>query len=84
VPVLSSSRVRFAPGTSGRAEGGSILEDVMALVDETDRALAEGHVAVVGPLSFLSLIGFILALHDIWWDYASLAVWAPAGQPLPV
>jgi len=40
-------------------------------------------VAVVGPLSFLSLIGFFLALHDIWWDYASPAVWAHAGRPLP-
>jgi hypothetical protein len=40
-------------------------------------------VAVVAPFSFLSLIGFFLALHDIWWDYASPAVWAHAGQPLP-
>jgi len=40
-------------------------------------------VAVAGPLSFLSLIGFFLALHDIWWDYASPAVWARAGQPIP-
>jgi hypothetical protein len=40
-------------------------------------------VAVLGTLSFISLIGFFLALHDIWWDYASPAVWAHAGQPLP-
>ncbi len=40
-------------------------------------------VSVLGSLSFLSLIGFFLALHDIWWDYASPAVWAHAGQPLP-
>ena len=40
-------------------------------------------VVVLGTLSFLSLIGFFLALHDIWWDYASPAVWAHAGQPLP-
>jgi hypothetical protein len=43
----------------------------------------ETAVAVAGTLSFLSLIGFFLALHDIWWDYASPAVWAHAGQPLP-
>jgi hypothetical protein len=40
-------------------------------------------VAVVGVLSFLSLIGYLLALHDIWRDYASPGVWAYAGQPLP-
>lgn len=40
-------------------------------------------VAILGTLSFLSLIAFFLALHDIWWDYASPAVWAHAGQPLP-
>jgi hypothetical protein len=40
-------------------------------------------VAILGCLSFLSLVGFFLALHDIWWDYASPAVWAHAGQPLP-
>ena len=39
-------------------------------------------VAILGTLSFLSLIAFFLALHDIWWDYASPAVWAHAGQPL--
>jgi hypothetical protein len=43
----------------------------------------DAAVTVAGPLSFLSLIGFFLALHDIWWDYASPAVWAHAGQPLP-
>ncbi len=40
-------------------------------------------VAVVGPFSFLSLIGFFLALHDVWWDYASPAVWAHTGQWTP-
>jgi hypothetical protein len=40
-------------------------------------------VGVLGILSFLSLVGFFLALHDIWWDYASPAVWAHAGQSLP-
>ncbi len=40
-------------------------------------------VAILGTLSFLSLVGCFLALHDIWWDYASPAVWAHAGQPLP-
>jgi hypothetical protein len=43
----------------------------------------DAAVAVVGPLSFLSLIGCFLALHDIWWDYASPAVWSHAGRPLP-
>ena len=43
----------------------------------------DAAVAILGTLSFLSLIGFFLALHDIWWDYASPAVWAHAGQPLP-
>ncbi len=40
-------------------------------------------VAVFGPLSFLSLIVYFLALHDIWWDYASPALWVRAGQSLP-
>jgi len=40
-------------------------------------------VAVLGIFSFLSLIGFFLALHDIWHDYASPEVWARAGQALP-
>lgn len=40
-------------------------------------------VVVLGTLSFLSLIGFFLALHDIWHDYASPEVWARAGQALP-
>jgi hypothetical protein len=40
-------------------------------------------VRIFGLLSFLSLIGFFLALHDIWHDYASPEVWARAGQTLP-
>jgi hypothetical protein len=40
-------------------------------------------VFVLGILSFVSLIGFYLALHDIWHDYASPEVWARAGQVLP-
>ena len=40
-------------------------------------------VLIVGCISFLSLIGFFLALHDIWHDYASPELWARAGQTLP-
>jgi hypothetical protein len=40
-------------------------------------------ISVLGIFSFLSLIAFYLALHDIWHDYASPEVWARAGQPLP-
>jgi hypothetical protein len=40
-------------------------------------------IVVLGILSFLSLVGYFLALHDIWHDYASPEVWARAGQSLP-
>jgi len=40
-------------------------------------------VVVFGILSFLSLIAFFLALHDIGDDYASPEAFARAGQPLP-
>jgi len=40
-------------------------------------------IVILGALSFLSLIGFYLALSDIGHDYASPEVWARAGQPLP-
>ena len=40
-------------------------------------------VKVAGGLSFVSLVGYFLALHDIWHDYASPEVWARAGQALP-
>jgi hypothetical protein len=40
-------------------------------------------VGVLAPFSALSLIGFVLALHDIWHDYASPEVFARAGQPIP-
>jgi hypothetical protein len=40
-------------------------------------------ISLLGILSFLSLIAFFLALHDIWHDYASPEVWTHAGQPLP-
>ncbi len=43
----------------------------------------EAAVAIVGPFSFLSLIGIFLAGHDIYHDYASPEVWARAGQALP-
>jgi len=39
--------------------------------------------ALFGILSFASLVGYFLALHDIWHDYASPEVWARAGQTLP-
>jgi hypothetical protein len=45
--------------------------------------LIDTAVGVLGTLSFLSLIGFFLAGHDIWHDYASPEVWARAGQALP-
>ena len=38
---------------------------------------------IFGALSFLSLIFYYLALHDIWHDYASPEVWSRAGQNLP-
>ncbi len=40
-------------------------------------------IEIFGVLSFLSLIGYYLAGHDIWHDYASPEVWARAGQALP-
>ncbi len=40
-------------------------------------------ISMFGGLSFLSLIMYFLALHDIWHDYASPEVWARAGQTLP-
>jgi hypothetical protein len=43
----------------------------------------DAAIAILGPLSFLSLVGYFLALHDIWHDYASPEVWARAGQTLP-
>jgi hypothetical protein len=43
-----------------------------------DRALK-----LTGGLSFVSVVGYFLALHDIWHDYASPEVWTRAGQALP-
>jgi hypothetical protein len=43
----------------------------------------DAAVAILAPFSVLSLIGFFLAGHDIYHDYASPEVWARAGQPLP-
>ncbi len=40
-------------------------------------------IVILGILSTLSLVGYFLALHDIWHDYASPEVWARAGQALP-
>ena len=40
-------------------------------------------IRILGVLSFLSLVGFYLALHDIWHEYASPEVWTRAGHPLP-
>jgi len=50
----------------------------MKLRQSLDTALV-----VLGPLSFMGLVGYSLALHDIWHDYASPEVWARAGQALP-
>jgi hypothetical protein len=47
------------------------------------RRWVDAAAAILAPLSALSLIGFFLALHDIYHDYASPEVWARAGQPLP-
>ena len=47
------------------------------------RRFVDAAVAILAPFSVLSLIGFFLAGHDIYDDYASPEVWARAGQPLP-
>ena len=47
------------------------------------RRLLNAALALLGVLSFLSLIAFYLALSDIGHDYASPQVWARAGQALP-
>ena len=47
------------------------------------RRWVDTAVAIFAPFSTLSLIGFFLAGHDIYHDYASPEVWARAGQPLP-
>ncbi len=47
------------------------------------RRWLDSAIAIFAVLSFLSLVGIFLAGHDIWWDYASPAVFAHAGQPLP-
>ncbi len=38
---------------------------------------------VLGVISLFSLIAYFLALHDIWYDYASRHVFSHAGQPIP-
>lgn len=38
---------------------------------------------VMGSLSFLGFVAFLLAAHDVYNDYASPDVWARAGRPLP-
>ncbi len=45
--------------------------------------LVNRTIEVFGVLSFLSLVGYYLAGHDIWHDYASPDVWTRAGQALP-
>jgi len=47
------------------------------------RPWMDAAVVLFGVLSFMSLIGFYLALSDIGHDYASPEVWARAGEPLP-
>jgi hypothetical protein len=47
------------------------------------RRWVDAAVAILAPFSVLSLIGFFLAGHDIYHDYASPEVWARPGQPLP-
>jgi len=47
------------------------------------KQLLHKAIVVFGFLSFMSLIGYFLALHDIYQDYASPEVWMRAGQPLP-
>jgi hypothetical protein len=47
------------------------------------RQCLDAAVIVFGFLSFISLVGYFLALHDIWHDFASPEVWARAGQALP-
>jgi succinate dehydrogenase/fumarate reductase cytochrome b subunit len=43
----------------------------------------DSAVMIFGCLSFVGLVGYFLALHDIWHDYASPEVWSRAGQSLP-
>jgi succinate dehydrogenase/fumarate reductase cytochrome b subunit len=43
----------------------------------------DSAVMILGCFSFMSLVGFFLALHDIWHDFASPEVWSRAGQSLP-
>jgi len=47
------------------------------------RRWVDTAVGVAAAFSALSLVGFFLAGHDIYHDYASPEVWARAGQPLP-
>jgi hypothetical protein len=47
------------------------------------RRWTDAAVAILAPFSVLSLVGFFLAGHDIYHDYASPEVWMRAGQPLP-
>ena len=47
------------------------------------RQWMDGAIVMFGFLSFMSLIAYYLALHDIWHDYASPEVWSRAGQALP-
>jgi len=48
-----------------------------------NRSKLDDAIVVFGFLSFMSLVGFFLAGHDIWHDYASPEVWSRAGQALP-
>ena len=47
------------------------------------KKLLDAGIVAFGALSFLSLCGYFLALHDIWHDYASPEIWARAGQSIP-
>lgn len=47
------------------------------------KELLNSAITLFGFLSCMSLVGYFLAGHDIWHDYASPEVWARAGEALP-
>ncbi len=47
------------------------------------RQWMDAALLALGFLSFMSLVAYFLALHDIWHEYASPEVWARSGQTLP-
>jgi hypothetical protein len=75
---LSPKNVLLAVPFAG-ADGGRLI----GIIERESNEYMRRATTIIGVVSFICLLDYLLALHDIYVDYASRDTWLSENRPVP-